>query len=42
MPALPPSAGVLKAAGRINAACAGVYAQVLRPGRIRVGDAVRI
>jgi len=22
--------------------CAGVYAQVLRPGRIRTGDAVRL
>jgi uncharacterized protein YcbX len=42
MAALPPSAGVLKAAGRLNHACAGVYADVLRPGRLRVGDAVRV
>jgi uncharacterized protein YcbX len=40
MPALSPKAGVLKAAGALNRACAGVYADVLVPGRIRVGDAV--
>ena len=40
MPGLPGSRGVLKAAGRLNEACAGVYADVVRPGRLRVGDAV--
>jgi uncharacterized protein len=42
MPWLPGSRGVLKAAGRLNAACAGVYADVLVPGRIRAGDAVEL
>jgi uncharacterized protein len=40
MPALPPRSGVLRAAGALNAACAGVYAEVLAPGRVRVGDAI--
>jgi uncharacterized protein YcbX len=40
MPAFPGSRGVLKAAGRLNAACAGVYADVLVPGWINAGDAV--
>jgi uncharacterized protein len=42
MPAFPGSRGVLKAAGRLNRACAGVYADVVRPGRIRVGDPVEL
>jgi uncharacterized protein YcbX len=42
LPALPARAGVLKAAGALNEACAGVYAEVLAPGRIRSGDAVRL
>jgi uncharacterized protein YcbX len=42
MPPLPGSRGVLKAAGRLNAACAGVYADVIVPGRIRLGDAVAL
>ena len=29
-------------AGRINDACAGVYAEVVRPGRISVSDVVRL
>ena len=29
-------------AGLAPEPCAGVYAEVLRPGRIRVGDAVRV
>jgi uncharacterized protein YcbX len=31
---------LLKAAGRLNAACAGVYGAALRAGPIRVGDAL--
>jgi uncharacterized protein YcbX len=33
---------VLKSAGELNSACVGVYASVLRAGRIAVGDAVAI
>jgi uncharacterized protein len=29
-------------AGLAPEPCAGVYAEVLRPGRIRVGDAIRV
>jgi uncharacterized protein YcbX len=42
LPALPARAGVLKAAGALNEACAGVYAVVLAPGRISAGDPVRL
>jgi uncharacterized protein len=42
MPPFPGSRGVLKAAGRLNAACAGVYADVLVGGRIRAGDPVAL
>lgn len=31
---------ILKTIGRVNAACAGVYAQVITPGDLRQGDAV--
>jgi uncharacterized protein YcbX len=34
---LPARSDVLKTIGRVNGVCAGVYAQVLRPGTIRVG-----
>lgn len=37
---LPPLEGVLAATGRINEACTGVIAEVVRPGRVRVGDEV--
>ncbi len=37
---LPPLEGVLAATGRINQACTGVIAEVVRPGRVRVGDQV--
>lgn len=33
---------VLKAAGQLNEACAGVYSSVLRPGTASVGDAVEM
>ena len=33
---------VLKAAGQLNEACAGVYASVLRVGTVSVGDAVEV
>jgi uncharacterized protein YcbX len=33
---------LLQAIGRANGACAGVYADVVTPGRIRAGDAVRL
>ena len=42
LPALPARAGVLKAAGALNDACVGVYAEVLAPGRIGLGDPVRV
>lgn len=38
---LPPLEGLLLATGRINRACTGVIADVVRPGRVRVGDQVR-
>lgn len=38
---LPALEGVLAATGRINEACTGVIAEVVRPGRVRVGDEVR-
>ncbi len=31
---------VLKTIGRVNDACAGVYAQVITPGELSQGDAV--
>jgi MOSC domain-containing protein YiiM len=31
---------VLKLVGRLNHACAGVYADVIEPGEVRVGDPV--
>jgi uncharacterized protein YcbX len=37
---LPPLEGVLAATGRLNEACLGVIAEVVRPGRVRVGDEV--
>lgn len=33
---------VLKLVGRLNRACAGVYADVLEPGEVRVGDPVSL
>ncbi len=38
---LPHDARILKAAARVNAVCLGVYADVLAPGTIRVGDSIR-
>ena len=38
---LPALEGVLLATGRINRACTGVIAEVVSPGRVRVGDEVR-
>jgi MOSC domain-containing protein len=35
---LPALEGLLLATGRINHACTGVIAEVVRPGRVRVGD----
>ncbi len=37
---LPASAQVLERIARANGACLGMYAEVVRPGRIRVGDEV--
>lgn len=37
-PGLPYRPQVLKAAGRRNDACAGIYAEVLVPGTVRIGD----
>ena len=37
---LPAIEGLLLATGRINQACTGVIAEVVRPGRVRVGDEV--
>jgi uncharacterized protein len=42
MPPFPGSRGVLKTAGRLNAACAGVYADVVVAGPIRAGDPVAL
>lgn len=39
---LPAQQGVLRAVGRLNDAHLGVVARVLEPGRIRVGDHVRV
>jgi uncharacterized protein YcbX len=35
---IPPRRDILKTIGRVNRACAGVYADVVVPGRIGVGD----
>jgi MOSC domain-containing protein len=37
---LPKRKQLLNTVGRWNALCAGMYADVLRPGRMRVGDPV--
>lgn len=37
---LPPQHGNLLAVGRLNQTCLGVIATVVRPGRVRVGDAL--
>jgi len=39
-PSLRSRRDVLKTIGRVNDACAGVYADVITPGFARVGDAV--
>lgn len=41
-PALPARRDVLKLIGSLNDVCAGVYAEVLEPGEVRVGDAVSL
>jgi uncharacterized protein YcbX len=41
-PAMPARRDVLKLIGRLNEVCAGVYAEVLEPGEVRVGDAVSL
>lgn len=38
---LPADARILRAVARVNAACLGVYAEVLRPGVIGTGDTIR-
>jgi uncharacterized protein YcbX len=40
--ALPRRPRLLQAIGRLNDVCAGVYADVVTPGRIRAGDAVTV
>ena len=39
---LPARPGMLKTVSEQHDLCAGVYAEVLRPGTIAVGDAVRL
>lgn len=39
---LPSQPGNLAAVGRVNAACLGVIASVVRPGRVDVGDALSL
>jgi uncharacterized protein YcbX len=41
-PGLAHRPGILKAIGRANEACAGVYADVVAPGRIELGAAVEL
>jgi uncharacterized protein YcbX len=41
-PGLPADAGVLRAVVAANAAHAGVYAEVIRPGEVREGDALTL
>jgi uncharacterized protein YcbX len=41
-PGLPRHPRLLQAVGRVNDACAGVYADVVTPGRIRAGDPVTL
>lgn len=38
---LPDDARILREVARVNAACLGVYADVLTPGAIRIGDYIR-
>lgn len=40
--ALPAAPGVLRAVGRAHDACLGVIADVVRPGRVSVGDALEV
>src|SRR5262249_49222110 len=40
--ALPYDPRILKAVARVNAVCLGVYAEVLTPGTIRIGDSIRL
>ncbi len=39
---LPKDARILRAIARVNAACLGVYAEVLTPGAIRVGNHISL
>jgi uncharacterized protein YcbX len=39
---LPSDPRILKAVARVNAVCLGVYAEVLTPGTIRIGDSIRL
>jgi hypothetical protein len=39
---LPADARILRAIARVNAACLGVYAEVLAPGAIRTGDRIEL
>lgn len=39
---LPDDSRILRAVVRVNAACLGVYAKVLTPGAIRIGDRIRL
>lgn len=41
-PTLRPRRDVLKLVGRLNHACAGVYADVIEPGEVRLGDPVSL
>lgn len=41
-PSLPLRNDVLKTIGRVNEACAGVYADVITPGVARIGDSVML
>jgi hypothetical protein len=40
--ALEPRPKILKTIGRVNGACAGVYAQVITPGELNEGDSARL
>ncbi|MGZ3636809.1 MAG: MOSC domain-containing protein [Ktedonobacterales bacterium] len=39
---LPNDSRILREVARVNAACLGVYADVLTPGAIRIGDRIRL
>lgn len=39
---LPYDPRILKAVARMNAVCLGVFAEVLAPGTIRIGDSIRL